>query len=246
LGGTVWNIGNNIHDAPIVDGTTGRVFVFANAAGGEVVGEDDLTLSVGNRTTPLNVGAGTAHPFHAGAFDNQYYTSDTGPGTGTGFLYVCGNSGATNHALIQRIAVTSGTLGALDGTHTYAASSASSECSPISEFYNASGAPADYIFYSVLGASASDNGAGACGTLHSCVLSMSVTSGTFNTTPLAGLPESGGTSGIVVDNNGNATGASSIYFTPLAGSSAAYPCGTFAGNTGGTGCAVKATQALLL
>ena len=47
--------------------------------------------------------------------------------------------------------------------------------------------------------------------------------------------ETGGTSGIVIDNGSGSAGASQIYFTPLADQ----PC-TTSGGTGG--CAIQASQ----
>jgi hypothetical protein len=52
------------------------------------------------------------------------------------------------------------------------------------------------------------------------------------------LPESGGTSGIVIDNVSGAGQASSIYFSILRNSTGAHRCG----GINGVGCTVKATQ----
>jgi hypothetical protein len=59
------------------------------------------------------------------------------------------------------------------------------------------------------------------------------------TTPTsATASETGGTSGIVVDNSSATVGASQVYFTPLSGQTC-----TTSGGLGG--CAIQASQSLL-
>jgi len=253
LGGAVWNIGTSVsNDGPLVDGTTGEVFIFAKSAAGALVGE--ATTSLGTQTGPVNVGSSTTSTFHSGMFDNLYYSTDTGAGSGTGNLYVCGNSGATNEPTIFQIPVSSGVISTTTKTNEYTAASASQECSPVTEFYNSNasgGAGVDYIFFSVHG-NGEPVGASGCGGTNdlACVYAATVTSGTFTApggTGTGALAVSGGTSGIVVDNNGTGigsdTGASSIYYTWLSN-------GTTGANNrpqcNGTAitdvCAVKVTQ----
>ncbi|MGO9640252.1 MAG: hypothetical protein ACLP1Y_02970 [Candidatus Acidiferrales bacterium] len=236
-----------ISAAPIVDSTTQRVFVFFSPNGGgpgAYVGQDDTTLSAGAQVT-VNVGTGTAWRLNQGMLDNAYYNTDTGLGTGNGFLYFCGNAGATgttiNYALLERIAVTNGKLGSTVDPTNWLASNASSRCSPVSEFYNAT-TSVDYLFFGVESGGAATACAG-----NGCVYSTTITGGTLTVPPAAGTGAanaSGGTSGIIEDNDSNSTGASSIYFTWLANGTgtATYPCG---GVTTTSVCAVKFTQALL-
>lgn len=250
VGSTTFTDGNTantkIAPAPIVDSTTQRVFVFFGPNGGgpgAYVGQDDTTLTAANQVL-VNVGAGTAHRLNAGTLDNEYYTSDNGLGQGTGWMYVCGNGGnggATgDYALLQRIAVTNGKLGSAVDSTQWLASDASARCDPLTEFYNASNST-DYIFFGV-------ENSGATGTAcagNGCVYAVTVTGGTLTVPPAAGtgaVNASGGTSGIIVDNDSTSTGAASIYFTWLANGTgtATYPCN---GATTTSVCAVKLTQA---
>jgi hypothetical protein len=256
VGSTTFTDGNTtntkISTAPIIDSTTQRLFVFFSPAGGgpgAYVGQDDTTLTAANQVL-VNVGAGIAHRIEVGALDNAYYTTDTGVGHGTGWLYVCGNGGTTgsataDFAILKRIAVTNGTLGnALDAT-SWQASNASARCDPITEFYDtpngSSTGAVDYLFFAV-------ETAGATGTAcanNGCVYAVTVTGGTLTVPPAAGtgaVNASGGTTGIIVDNDSTSTGAASIYFTWLANGTgtATYPCN---GVTTTSVCAVKLTQA---
>jgi hypothetical protein len=241
-----------IAPAPIVDSTTQRVFVFFGPNGGgpgAYVGQDDTTLSAANQVL-VNVGTGTAHRLNAGTLDNEYYTTDSGVGQGTGWMYVCGNGGTTgataNYAVLQRIAVTSGKLGSAVDSTQWVASNASARCDPLTEFYDtpngSSTGAVDYIFFGV-------EASGATGTAcagNGCVYAVTVTGGTLTVPPAAGtgaVNASGGTSGIVVDNDSTSTGAASLYFTWLANGTNAntYLCNGARAN--GSVCAVKLTQA---
>ena len=200
LGGTSWTIGTSITDAPIVDGTIGRVFVFANDTGtGALVGEADTSL--GTHTGPVIVGSSTTSPFHSGDFEN-HHNSDTGAGTGTGFLYVCGNNGAANHPDLYQIPVTSGTIG-LTATSEFVAATASVECSPVTEFYNTTTSQ-DSIFFSVHNNAA----AGTDCATHGCLFAATLgPNGPAETVTISGaILASGGTSGVVVDNNSSTSG----------------------------------------
>jgi hypothetical protein len=254
VGSTTFTDGNTantkISVAPIIDSTTQRLIVFFSPAGGgpgAYVGQDDTTLSAANQAV-VNVGTGTAHRLNVGAFDNAYYTTDTGLGKGTGWLYVCGNGGAAgataNFALLQRIAMTNGKLGNAVDSSQWLASSASARCHATTEFFNtpngSSNGAVDYLFFGV------ETG-GATGTAcagNGCVYAVTITNGTLTVPPAAGtgaMNASGGTSGIIVDNDSTSTGAASIYFTWLANgnNTATYPCN---GTPTNTVCAVKLTQ----
>jgi hypothetical protein len=90
----------------------------------------------------------------------------------------------------------------------------------------------DFIFLSVI----NDGFPSGCGTTSGCVIGYDVASGTIttSTTPAFAVPETNGTSGIVIDNTSSFSGASQIYFTPLK---------TQACGTSGTGlCAIQLSQ----
>jgi len=245
LGSTSVAVSGNagsITDAPIVDSTQGRVFSFTrnhtNAIlGGANVVQADTALSAAS-VTRLDVGTGRRFNLHDGAFDDAYFSN-----VATGHLYVCGNSGpnsgpssglaADNQPVLKRISFNSnGTMAVVDaGTLTVALTSTT--CSPVTEILNGT---TDWIFFSV---QASGSSLGCIPS--ACVMSVSVPTTspfTFPAAVAAALPESGGTSGIVIDNVSSAGQASSIYFSILANSTVLHSCG----GTSGVGCAVKATQ----
>ncbi len=234
--GASWTIAGatSITDPPIVDGTTGMVFVFARTTSGAEVGEADAA-TLGTQTGPVLVGTANTVPFHSGVFDNAYYSSDTGAGTGTGNLYVCGNNGGPDRPELYQIAVTGGTIGA--ATEEFrAATVAGTECSPVSEFYNTT-SNADFVFFSVQAAGNAGVGAPMTCAGEGCVYGAAVTGGTVQ---IAGaIPASGGASGIVVDNDSNSPGGANIYYSWIGNSSPTYPCD---GDTSGTGCTVQVSQ----
>jgi hypothetical protein len=232
----------SITDAPIVDSTQGRVFSFTGnhtnaVSGGANVVQADTALSAAS-VTRLDVGVGRSRNLHDGAFDDAYFSN-----VATGHLYVCANSGANsgasspsapnNHPTLKRISFNpDGTMAVVDAG-TLLLTTAASTCSPVTEILNGT---TDSMFFSVQ-ASGSPAACAAFG----CVMSVSVPTAspfTFPAAVSAALPESGGTSGIVIDNVSSAGQASSIYFSILANSTAAHRCG----GTNGVGCAVKATQ----
>jgi len=234
-----------IADAPIVDSTTGKVFVFlGNNGTNAVVIQSDVTLSA---SVTVSLGAGTGHHLHSGAFDNTYLTGNGSVGS----LYMCGSS-ATSAPTIQRIGFTNsgrvpaspftnpiGTMNSAVDAATLTVATGSAECSPVTELYNAN-APAtsrDQIFVGVqtLGSGINCGGAG-------CVMAVNVT-GTPGTLAIANsIAEINGPSGIIVDNDADTTSfpqSSSLYFSRQGNSTAGVPCGV----TVGVGCAVKVTQA---
>jgi hypothetical protein len=235
-----------IADAPIVDSSTEKVFVFMGNANllttGTAVTQSDVTLSA---SVIANLGAGTARHLHAGDFDNTYLTGNGSVGR----LYMCGSS-STNAPTIQRIgfansggpfANKTGTMNATVDAATLTVATGSAECAPVTEFFNANATAAsrDQIFFGV-----QTLGSGANCASGGCVMSVNVTE-TAGVPPITltianSIAETNGPSGIIVDNNAN-TGtfaqASSLYFSTQGN-------GTCNG-TAGVGCAVKVTQANL-
>jgi hypothetical protein len=232
-----------VPDAPIVDSSTGKVFIFFgnDGGGGASVVQSDITLSASVR---VSLGTGTLHHLHSGAFDNTYLTGNGSAGS----LYMCGSSG-TSAPTIQRIGFTNsgrtpaspfanpvGTINAALDAATLAVATNSAECSPLTEFFN-SNAPAasrDQIFFGVqtLGSGTNCGGGG-------CVMSINVT-GTPGSLSIANsFAEVGGPSGIVVDNSSTSGQASSLYFSNQGNSTAGNPCNAITG----VGCAIKLTQA---
>jgi hypothetical protein len=228
-----------------VDSTTGKVFIFmGNVGANAAVVQSDITLAA-SVSAPL--GTGTGHHLHSGAFDNGYLTGNGSAGR----LYMCGSSG-TSAPTIQRIGFTNtgrvpaspfanpvGTMNAAEDAGvglTLAVATASAECAPVTELFNAS-APAasqDQIFFGVNGSGSGTNCGGA-----GCVMSVNVTGIPATLSIANSIAEINGPSGIVVDNVSGVAQASSLYFSNQGNSTAGVPCGA----TAGVGCAVKVTQA---
>ena len=225
-----------ILDAPNVDSTTGQVFAF--------VGDDGTTncasstpcaavfqfpVGFSSAATGTEATVGTGYEFLlSGAFDNAYFNS-----SGTGHLYVVGNTGPANNTLYQ-IAINSGTMSSGAATAGPAVSSNYTNSLyaaglQVTEFY--AGGSNDYLFLSVL-AYGSATGCGTASLANGCIIGYNVNSGSISgsTSPTGALAEAGGTSGIVVDNA--SSGAQNIYFSTLSNQT----CST-SGGTGG--CAIQ-------
>jgi hypothetical protein len=240
-----YNIG--ILDSPIVDSTTGKVYVFVGDDGslnctvtgfgpGPCAGVYQFPTGFIGGATGTEAAVGCGYEFMmSGSFDNDYFT------TGTGNLYVVGNTGPANNTLYQ-IAVSPSGFGTITPGPAIATNYTAGYYSAglqISEFYNTSGANShDYLFTSVLGFG-QNNANIACPSQSvtvGCVMGFDVTLGVISssTASTGVLAEVGGTSGIVVDNG--SAGASNIYFSTLLNQS----CTT----SGGTnGCATQTIQA---
>jgi hypothetical protein len=235
-----------VPDPPIVDSTTGKVFVFlGNNGAGTGVTQSDITLSA---SVTASLGTGTGHHLHSGAFDNAYLTGNGSAGS----LYMCGSS-ATSAPTIQRIGFTNtgrtpaspfanpvGTMNAAVDAATLTVATGSAECSPVTELYNpnAPAASRDQIFFGVQNLGSGSHCAGA-----GCVMSVNVTGKPATLAIANSIEEVNGPSGIVVDDVANTTSfpqSSSLYFSRQGNSTAAVPCGSA---PAGVGCAVKVTQA---
>ena len=236
-----------IIDPPMLDPTTGKVFVFVGDTGTlscvtarnacVVQANTDLSSQV-----RLSMGAAGV-PLHSGAFDNPYLNSS--PGSITGNMFVCGK-GTLDRPTLRRInfladgTITAGgistlTLGGVTGA----------QCSPVTEIFNPSVGTSgtDFIFFSVQSGDLARIGTA----LTNCVGTGCVMSAVIPTTGLLpaslnnSAPEFGGTSGIIIDNVGTFGQDSSLYFSRLAQTSLS-SCGGGAGDSTMVGCAVKLTQ----
>ena len=235
-----------IVDAPLVDSSAGRVYVpvgaDANFGSASACGSDVPCSGVFQFPTNFASGNGaeaTVGPGYqfllSGTFDNEYFSSSNAASP-TGHLYVVGNTGPANNALFQipinaGVMSTSATTGPTVSTnYTNGYYSAGLD---LTEIYTGS---KDYVFLSVL----SYGSPASCSSTLSngCVMGFDVTSGTISssTTPTGATTEAGGTSGIIIDNTATLSGASNIYYTPLANQS----CPN-SGTTGG--CAIQISQA---
>jgi hypothetical protein len=225
-------------DGPLVDMTTGKVYIFARADNASNVTAvfqlqipafaDALDNATGPEVLVSDSATNPASAMFDGAFDDAYYSSG-----GTGNLYACGTSGTVN--ALWQIPITSGVMGTpvLGPTLT----TTDVACSPITEFLNGT---TDRMFLSV--ADSAVTGAPInCVAGSGCIMSFDITApltwGTLKSTA-ATATVTGGTSGIIIDNSSSAGGASQVYFTPLSDQTC-----TTSGGTGG--CAIQASQSAL-
>jgi hypothetical protein len=221
-----------ITDPPIVDPSTGRVFVFSGGNGTGAIVEEAGTSALASPTS-VNIGnnSATTH-VHAGMFDNNYFTS-----VSTGHLYVCGKqAGNAAPALYSIPFNSSGVMTTpVNGPLNLSTTTTAQECSPLSEIYNPNvGGGTDWLFLGVPANCAFG------GSTTGCIMSFNITSGTFPSTVSATAAENGGTSGIIVDNVSTSVQASSAYFTTL--SSPGTGACTSEPVNDSTTCLVKRTQ----
>ena len=207
-------------DSPIVDPVAHMVYAFLGNDGNGNSAVIQLPMGFTNQACGTEAIIGTASttgvPVFAGTFDNLYFNSTGGtpPGSSpSGNLYVCGNT--SGDATVYQVKITSNVM-TTSGTHR-AVSSGATTCSPVAEVYNT---PNDYIFLSVETKGSTTSPAN-CPTSAGCVMSFSVPTvlaGVLPANTTATATESGGTSGIVIDNI--VTPGSNIYFSTLTGSNA--------------------------
>jgi hypothetical protein len=221
-------------DAPLVDLTAGKVYIFARSDLVNLTAVYQLQIptfadALDNATGPeVLVSNSATTPVTAmfdGAFDEAYYDSG-----GTGNLYACGTSGTVN--ALWQIPITSGVMGTpvLGPSLT----TVDGSCSPITEFQNGA---TDRIFVSVPANAVTATPIG-CLLVTGCIMSFDITNpATWGTTKSTAATASvtGGTSGNIIDNSSSAGGASQVYFTPLTDQLC-----TTSGGTGG--CAIQASQ----
>lgn len=214
---------------PIVDSANG--FVYA------VTGTNDVSPVVAQTTTSFTgtrrVALGTAPTspgdyLFAPTFNADYFSSGT---SSNWSLLTCGYDSTGTSTTLYDIGFTSSRLmntGAVPIMNQFTLASGIDQCSPLTEFINTPGPPlkpTDQLFLSLVTA----------GSINSYDIT-SVTSAGFPAgfATSANASAAGGTSDIIVDNEGSEAQASSIYFSNLHSAI----CGA-----GGTGiCAVKLTQ----
>jgi hypothetical protein len=229
--------GLGFRDGPILDPVAGEIYFTCgvDVGGGACpssgsnacirqFGESTISGSSG---TPEPLGSQANLVVAAGAFDNIYLnSSDSAP---TGNLYVCGNPGS--NPTLYRIPITSNVMGAPKPITIVSKPGGAATCSPLTEFYNSTTAT-DWLFLGV-----STGGAQSVCLSTGCVYSFDATVPLpANATAIAGIPVSGGSSGIIVDNVGAATSTvANVYYSTLGNQAC-----TSNGASGG--CAIQASQ----
>jgi hypothetical protein len=242
-------ITGGIQSAPLVDSQASTVYVIVlddgansdhcNTANPCFVGIYQLTTSFtsGSAGTEVHVGmnATSTTTVFSGSFD-QIYFSSTG-NSPTGELYVCGaDSGSGSIPTLYQVPITNNSLGSPVVGPALATSS--TNCSPVTEFNNGS---TDRIFLSVQ-ASGKTTSPVNCPSASGCLISFDVTSaGGFGTSKATShtASETGGTSGVIIDNSASSSGASQVYFSPLSNQTCA---GNGSTGSGTGGCAIQASQ----
>ena len=247
LGSTSVTLAGPIADAPLIDSSTAEVLAFSgttSAASYEVLQTTEAIPASGNASiTFAGTGTGFTSNMRAGTFDNLYFTS----GPATGHLYVCGpHSSTSNDPTLYQISFTSSAgvinttaSGSLDMVSASLAAGTIDDCSPLTEFYNGT---TDYLFGGVTqnGKLTGCTGSGTVG----CLYNFDITNGTMPVNSVAGLTSNGGTTGIVIDNNGPTipSGGAQVYFTNLTDQGCT---GNSTTGNGTGGCATQASQGSL-
>lgn len=238
--------GFGFYDGPLVDSTAARLYSFLDAdasADNAAVFQLTTTFASGNAGVEQTLGVGNTSATrraYDGNFDNIYFNSPNS----TGSIYACGRDGLSNsRPTLYQVPITNNAMGAPVTGPTL--TTAVADCSPVSEFFNS---PTDRIFLSVTrrALTGSPIVCPVSSTTVGCIMSFNVTSASgFGTgkSPSAVAAETGGTSGIVVDNNlSSPTGTSQVYFSPLANQACA---GNGSVGAGTGGCAIQAAQSNL-
>jgi hypothetical protein len=219
-GGTSGNGG--ISDPPLVDTTNGFVY-WTNPSDltGAILAQNTTTLF--GATTTIEFGEPGVNPVHAGTFNDPYFDSAD---TTTWEIIVCGFSTAgANPPELFSIGFTTG--GVITGTPTGntngMGATGGAQCSPITDFLGGDGT--DRIFFGIDSGVFNMFNVGTSSTINFPFDSITPTS----------VTETGGTSGVMVDNTSSVGNASSVYFSTLGSSNC----------SAGSCQAVKLTQARL-
>jgi hypothetical protein len=160
------DVGIGIVAGPLVDSTSGLVYVFASdddsaacAGGADCAGVYQFAANFGSGSvgTEEPVGASTfsgvpkPNPLYNGGFDNTYISS----ANATGNLYVCGSTGA--EPTLYQVPITGGVLGTPVALSTLSTAGTTPACSPVTDVSSpgatAGSAATERLFLSVGGSS---------------------------------------------------------------------------------------------
>jgi hypothetical protein len=165
------DFGVGIVAGPVVDATSGLVYVFVSSDGSTTcTGSSPCTavfqFPLGSLATPteavVGVSSSTPNPLYDGALDNTYLSSTNA----TGNLYVCGNTGGAPN--LYQIPISAGAMGTVV-TGPAISSSSTAACSPVTDIANpnATGGATEWFF-----ASATASGLGNNCSSSGCVMSF--------------------------------------------------------------------------
>jgi hypothetical protein len=206
--GSVVANGATSENPVVIDSTNQMVYASFNSNGTKAI----IVQAPTSMASTVSVPVGTASTAHGSPytpdFNNAFYT-----GSGTALMYVAGTGTGTLPTLYSIGFDASGHLKSSTTTST-ALATGLADSSPVTEFYNAA-LHKDYLFVGVTNHCKATTLGGTAG----CVMSLDITAGfptvAAGTTALAA---SGGTTGIIVDNDSSVTQASSIYYATKSGS----------------------------
>lgn len=233
--------GGTISEAPIVDSSIGRVFLFGTQTGGtsgSYMVQTDTFLSVGSVVT-AQIGAGTLNAVHPGTPDNNYFTS-----VSSGKFYACGQNSSGEGQLYAFGLNPSGVLNTTPVVGSPFAlgqsSTTNAPCSDaLTEVFNQS-ASKDWLFLGVVNRCVNTMFGG-----NGCVISFDITSGFPSAVAhQIAVGAGNGPSGIVVDNVTDASTSmttTDIYYI-LPG---AQSCLDYLGSSHTGTCAASSTQSAL-
>ena len=192
---------------PIVDSTNQKVYGCFNSNGSNAI----VVQATTNLAGVVSVPVGTASTYYTGPYSPEFnYAWYTG--VGTPMMYVVG-TGAGSTPTLYSVGFTGGVMNSTVSSSAPLVSASGTDASPPTEFYNDS-LHKDYLFVGVDNNCIATTGGGTGG----CVMSLDITSGfpTINASTTA-LPATGGTTGIIIDNQSTAAQASSIYYATKTG-----------------------------
>jgi len=229
--------GGVIQEGSLVDGSTGRVWVFGTQTGGTTgsyVVQTDTALTAAS-VVKDTTGAGTLNVVRPGTPNNNYFTS-----VATGDFYVCDQSAAgaaelyafgfNASGVMNSVRVTGSPLLLLNGNKNDPCTGA------MTEVFNRSDSGGTDLLFTGIKGNCLGTGPGTSG----CVMSFNITSA-FPSTDLDELAGVGGMAGIIIDNVTDASSTkltTNIYSILLGGQS----CVDYLGSNHTGNCAVSATQ----
>jgi hypothetical protein len=234
IGTAVTTLGN-VTEGPVLDSSTSKVFLFGNDTGAGNSAVIQTTTALGS-LVEASLGGNAAVAIRPGAFDTTYLN-----GTITnGHLYVCGQH--VSGTRLEKIGFTNagGTMSAAEADSINMASAAGTACSSLTENLNTT-TNIDWLFGSVVnncgvtvtectgnhapfecctgaGAGATCPAANTAACLESFVLPQTAAGLPATGVTAQSIPETGGTTGIVIDNQTDVSGTvltSDIYFLTL-------------------------------
>jgi hypothetical protein len=201
--------GTTSENPVILDGSNQMIYATFNSNGTNALVVQAPTSLASFVAVPVGAATNVYTGPYEPDFNNAWYT-----GSGTPAMYVAGTGITGTTPTLYSIGFNgSGVLNSSASATTAALATGEADSSPITDFYNASNAT-DYLFVGVTNACVATITGGTGG----CVMSLDITSGfPLVSAASTALAAPGGTTGIIVDNNSTATGASSIYYATKTG-----------------------------